>query len=153
MIGAYWMINYDINGEKTAKLMTFAKSNIDEKSKSAPSYTDFSRIYPYILWQGINKAVLSRTLLNVQDNIWYKEYFKIITKFIFFHLIYCSFENNEHVKRMLLIYVSTLLMYAGESNTYEINYFVSFLYTCMYWYNVMHVSKVEIYKGKHNEVH
>ena len=53
MIGAYLMLNYDINVEKTAKLMTFAKSNIYEKSKSAPSNTDFSRIYPYILWQGI----------------------------------------------------------------------------------------------------
>ena len=53
MIGAYLILNYDINDEKTAKLMTFAKSNIDEKSKSFPSNTDFSRIYPYILWQGI----------------------------------------------------------------------------------------------------
>ena len=53
MIGAYLILNYDINEEKTAKLMTFAKSNIDEKSKSAPSNTDFSRIYPYIVWQGI----------------------------------------------------------------------------------------------------
>ena len=53
MIGAYLILNYDINEEKTAKLMTFVKSNIDEKSKSAPSNTDFSRIYPYILWQGI----------------------------------------------------------------------------------------------------
>ena len=35
MIGAYLILNYDINDEKTAKLMTFAKSNIDEKSKSA----------------------------------------------------------------------------------------------------------------------
>ena len=53
MIGAYLILNYDINDQKTAKLMTFAKSNIDEKSKSVPFNTDFSRIYPYILWQGI----------------------------------------------------------------------------------------------------
>ena len=53
MIGAYLILNYDINEEKTAKLMTFVKSKIDEKSKSAPSDSDFSRIYPYILWQGI----------------------------------------------------------------------------------------------------
>ena len=53
MIGSYLILNDDINDEKTAKLMTFAKSNIDEKSKSAPSNTDFSRIHPYILWQGI----------------------------------------------------------------------------------------------------
>ena len=52
MIGAYLILNYDINEEKTAKLMTFVKSNIDEESKSAPSNTDFSRIYPYIVWQG-----------------------------------------------------------------------------------------------------
>ena len=45
MIGAYLILNYDINDEKTAKLMTIAKSDIDEKSKSAPSNTDFSRIY------------------------------------------------------------------------------------------------------------
>ena len=53
IIGAYLILNYDINEEKTAKLMTFVKSYIDEKSKSAPSDTDFSRICPYILWQGI----------------------------------------------------------------------------------------------------
>ena len=46
IIGAYLILNYDINDEKSAKLMTIAKSNIDEKSKSAPSNTDFSRIYP-----------------------------------------------------------------------------------------------------------
>ena len=33
--------------------MTFAKSNIAEKSKPAPFNTDFSNIYPCILWQGI----------------------------------------------------------------------------------------------------
>ena len=33
MIGAYLIPNYDINDEKTAKLMTIAKSDIDEKSK------------------------------------------------------------------------------------------------------------------------
>ena len=45
MIGAYLILNYDINDEKTAKLMTIAKSDIDEKLKSAQSNTDFSRIY------------------------------------------------------------------------------------------------------------
>ena len=53
MIGAYLILKYDINDEKTSKLMTFAKSNIEKKSKSAPFNTDFSRIYPYFLWQGI----------------------------------------------------------------------------------------------------
>ena len=53
IIGAYLILNYDINDEKTAKLMTIAKSDIDEKSKSAPSDTDFSRIYPYIFGQRI----------------------------------------------------------------------------------------------------
>ena len=72
---------------------------------------------------------------------------------MFFHLIYRSFESNEHIKDMLFIYVFTLLMYAGKVNTYEINYFVLLLYTSMYWYSVMHMSRIEIYKGKHNEVH
>ena len=34
MIGAYVILDYDINDEKAAKLMTIAKSNIEEKSKS-----------------------------------------------------------------------------------------------------------------------
>ena len=72
---------------------------------------------------------------------------------MFFHLIYRSFESNEHVKGMLFIYVFTLLLYAGKVNTYEINFFVLLLYTSMYWYSVMHMSRIEIYKGKHNEVH
>ena len=46
MIGAYLILYYDINDEKAAKLVTIAKSNIDEKWKSASSITDFSRIYP-----------------------------------------------------------------------------------------------------------
>ena len=46
MIGDYLIFNYDINDEKAAKLMTIAKSITDEKSKSAPSNTDFSGIYP-----------------------------------------------------------------------------------------------------------
>ena len=41
IIGAYLILYYDINGEKAAKLMTIAKSNIDEKSKSAPAKTIF----------------------------------------------------------------------------------------------------------------
>ena len=41
MIRAYLILNYDINDEQAAKLMTIAKSNIDEKSKSALSNTDF----------------------------------------------------------------------------------------------------------------
>ena len=51
---------------------------------------------------------------------------------MFFHLLYRSFESNEHVKGILFIYVFTLLMYAGKVNTYEINYFVLLLYTSMY---------------------
>ena len=53
MIRAYLILNYDINDEQAAKLMTIAKSNIDEKSKSALSNTDFSRIYTGIFWQEI----------------------------------------------------------------------------------------------------
>ena len=45
-------------------------------------------------------------------------------------------------------------MYAGKLNTYEIKLFSTiFFYTSMYWYSVMDLSKIEIYKGKHNEVH
>ena len=53
MIGAYFILNCDINDEKAAQLMTIANSNIDEKSKSAPSNINFSRIYPYNFWQGM----------------------------------------------------------------------------------------------------
>ena len=53
MIGAYLILYHDINGEKVAKLMTMAKSNIDDISKFGPSNTIFSRIYLYIFWQGI----------------------------------------------------------------------------------------------------
>ena len=53
MIGACLILYYDINDEKAAKLMTIANSNIDEKSKSAPSSTNFSKIYLFISWQGI----------------------------------------------------------------------------------------------------
>ena len=52
MIGAYLILYYDINDEKAAKLVTIAKSDIDEKSKSAPFNTIFSRIYLYTFWQG-----------------------------------------------------------------------------------------------------
>ena len=34
MIGAYLLLYYDINDEKATKLMTNAKSSIDEKSNS-----------------------------------------------------------------------------------------------------------------------
>ena len=36
MIGAYLILYYDIDYEKAPKLMTIAKSDIDEKSKSNP---------------------------------------------------------------------------------------------------------------------
>ena len=53
MIGAYLVLYYDISDEKAAKLIINANSNIDEKSKSAPSNNNFSKIYPFIFWQGI----------------------------------------------------------------------------------------------------
>ena len=53
MIGAYLILYHDINDKKVAKLMTIAKSNIDDISKFGPSNTFFSRIYLYIFWQGI----------------------------------------------------------------------------------------------------
>ena len=51
MIGACLISYHDINDEKAAKRMTIVNSNINEKSKSAPSNTIFSRIYPFIFWQ------------------------------------------------------------------------------------------------------
>ena len=45
MIGAYLILYYDINDEKAAKLMTIPNSNIEEQSKSAPPYINFSRIF------------------------------------------------------------------------------------------------------------
>ena len=53
MIGACLILYHDINDEKAAKRMTIANSNINEKSKSAPSNTIFSRVYPFIFWQVI----------------------------------------------------------------------------------------------------
>ena len=58
MIRSYLILNYDINDEKVVKLMTIAKSNVDKNSKATPSNTDFSRIYPYIFWQGIKLTSL-----------------------------------------------------------------------------------------------
>ena len=55
MIGAYLIPYHDINDEKVAKLMTIAKSYIDDISKSGPSNAIFSRIYLYIFWQGIKE--------------------------------------------------------------------------------------------------
>ena len=46
MIGAYLILYYDINDEKTAKLVTIAKSNIDDKLKSCPSNTFFLEFTP-----------------------------------------------------------------------------------------------------------
>ena len=133
MIGACLILYYDINDEKAAKRNTIANSNINEKSKSALSNTNFSIIYSFIFWQGIKQSSFKHniTLLNVQDNIWYKDKFKIANKFIFFHLIYRSFKSKEHVKCMLFIFVLILLMYVGKLNRYGINYFVLFLYKCI----------------------
>ena len=43
MIEAYLILYYDVNEEKAWKLMTVAKSNIDDISKSGPSNTIFLR--------------------------------------------------------------------------------------------------------------
>ena len=61
MIGAYLILNYDIHDKKTAELMTIAKSDSDEKSKSAPSNTDFLEFTPKSLGKESNQAVLSIT--------------------------------------------------------------------------------------------
>ena len=49
MIGAFLILYYDINDEKAAKRMTIANSNINEKSKSAPFNTNFSKLNPFRL--------------------------------------------------------------------------------------------------------
>ena len=46
IIGACLILYYDINDEKSAKQMTIANSNIDEKSKSAPSHTNLLEFTP-----------------------------------------------------------------------------------------------------------
>ena len=47
MIGAYLILYYDINDERTAR-PSQTLYNIKEKSKSDPSNTIFSRIHTYI---------------------------------------------------------------------------------------------------------
>ena len=85
MIGAYLILYNDISDGKLAKVMTIAKSNIDDVSKSGPSNTFFVELIPTSFGKETNKVVLSinRTLLNVHDNIWYKDKFKIATKVTF----------------------------------------------------------------------
>ena len=57
MIGAYLIVYHDINDEKVAKLMTIAKSNIDDISKSGPSNTILLEFTPTS--KESNKAALS----------------------------------------------------------------------------------------------
>ena len=61
MIGAYLIVYYDVNDEKAAKLMTIAKSNIDDISKSGPLNTNFLEFTPTSFGKKSNKAVLSIT--------------------------------------------------------------------------------------------
>ena len=46
MIGACLILYYDINDEKAAKRMTIWNSNINKKSKSVPSNTNFLEFTP-----------------------------------------------------------------------------------------------------------
>ena len=152
MIGACLILYCDINVEKQQNGWP-SQTPILTKNRNLPHLTlIFLEFTPSFFGKESNKCSSKHniTFLNVQDN---KDKFKIATKFIFFHLIYRSFESEGHVKLMLFIYVFTLLMCVGKLNRYGINYFVLFLYKCMYWYSVMHMSKIEIYKGKHNEVY
>ena len=84
------MLYHDMNDEKVAKLMTMGKTYIDNISKSGPSNTIFLENTLTSFGKESNKAVFehNRTFLNVQDNIWFKDKFKIATKVTFFHLIY-----------------------------------------------------------------
>ena len=61
MIGAYLILFYDINDEKTAKLMTISKSNIDEILKSGLSNNFFLEFTLTSFGKEPNKAVLSIT--------------------------------------------------------------------------------------------
>ena len=61
MIGAYLILYHDIDDEKVAKLMTIAKSNIDDISKSGPSNTISLEFTPTCFGKESNKAVLSIT--------------------------------------------------------------------------------------------
>ena len=56
MIGAYLILYHDVNDEKVAKLMTIAKSNIDDISKSGPSNTIFLEFSPTSFGKESNKA-------------------------------------------------------------------------------------------------
>ena len=57
MIGAYLILYYDINGKKTAKLKTIAKSNIADISKYGPSDTIFLEFTTTSFGKESNKAV------------------------------------------------------------------------------------------------
>ena len=59
MIGGYLILYHDINDEKVAKLMTIAKSNIDDMSKSGPSNTIFVEFASTSFGKESNKAVSS----------------------------------------------------------------------------------------------
>ena len=57
MIRAYLILYHDINDQKVAKLMTIAKSDIDDISKSGPSNTIFLEFTPTSFGKESNKAV------------------------------------------------------------------------------------------------
>ena len=60
MIGACLILYHDINDEEATKRITIVNSNIDEKSKSAPSNTNFfPEFTPSSFGKESNKAVLS----------------------------------------------------------------------------------------------
>ena len=65
MIGAYLILYHDMNEEKVAKLMTIAKSNIDDILKSGPSYTTFLEFTPTSFGKESNKAFLS-----IKEHYW-----------------------------------------------------------------------------------
>ena len=61
VIGAYLILNHDINDEKAAKLMTITKSGID-KNRNLPHLTlIFLEFTPTSFGKESNKAVLSIT--------------------------------------------------------------------------------------------
>ena len=75
--------------------MTFAKSNIGDM-KSGPSNRFFLEFTPTSFGKESNKTVFNKTEIYWMSKTIYEDKFKIATKLIFFHLIYCSFESIEH---------------------------------------------------------
>ena len=83
MIGVYLMLYHDINYGRIAKLMTIAKSNIDNTSKSGPSNTIFLEF------------TLTLTLLMYAGKLNRYEINYFVLLFVHMHVL---MQSNAHVK-------------------------------------------------------